>query len=52
MNVVVTAPMPGISTPSFPSAGAIWTLSLFGNMVLLNDASLKMLQMLEKLEML
>ena len=27
MNVVVTAPMPGISTPSLPSAGAIWTLS-------------------------
>ncbi len=28
MNVVVTAPMPGINTPSLPSAGAIWTLSL------------------------
>ena len=27
MNVVVTAPIPGINTPSFPSAGAIWTLS-------------------------
>ena len=28
MNVVVTAPMPGISTPSLPSAGAIRTPSL------------------------
>jgi hypothetical protein len=27
MNVVVTAPIPGINTPSFPFAGAIWTLS-------------------------
>src|ERR1035438_2870653 len=27
MKVVVTAPMPGIKTPSLPSAGAIWTLS-------------------------
>ncbi len=31
MKVVVTAPMPGIRTPSFPSAGAIWTFSLLGN---------------------
>src|ERR1044071_897863 len=30
MKVVVTAPIPGISTPSLPSAGAIWTLSLLG----------------------
>src|SRR6476659_7508192 len=30
INVVVTAPMPGIKTPSLPSAGAIWTLSLLG----------------------
>ncbi len=30
MNVVVTAPMPGIRTPSLPSAGAIWTLSELG----------------------
>src|ERR1035438_10530196 len=30
MKVVVTAPMPGIKTPSLPSAGAIWTLSLLG----------------------
>src|ERR1022692_4312912 len=29
-KVVVTAPMPGIKTPSLPSAGAIWTLSLLG----------------------
>src|SRR5450755_4949101 len=28
MNVVVTAPMPGISIPSFPSAGAILVISL------------------------
>ena len=27
INVVVTAPIPGINTPSFPFAGAIWTLS-------------------------
>src|SRR5512144_1653179 len=27
MNVVLTAPSPGINTPSFPVAGAIWTLS-------------------------
>jgi hypothetical protein len=27
MKVVVTAPMPGINTPNFPSAGAIWTLA-------------------------
>src|ERR1700688_212813 len=32
MKVVVTAPMPGISTPSLPSAGAIWTLSLLAKM--------------------
>src|SRR5262249_54559022 len=31
INVVVTAPIPGIRTPSLPSAGAIWTLSLIGN---------------------
>jgi hypothetical protein len=31
MKVVLTAPMPGIKTPSFPSAGAIWTLSRVGN---------------------
>src|SRR5260370_32208708 len=31
MKVVVTAPIPGIKTPSLPSAGAIWTLSLLGN---------------------
>src|SRR5579863_2321285 len=30
MKVVVTAPIPGISTPSLPSAGTIWTLSLLG----------------------
>jgi hypothetical protein len=29
--VVVTAPMPGVSIPSLPSAGATWTLSLLGN---------------------
>src|SRR6266513_1439564 len=28
MNVVVTAPIPGISTPNFPSAGAMRTVSL------------------------
>jgi hypothetical protein len=28
MKVVVTAPMPGTNTPSFPSAGAIETRSL------------------------
>ena len=32
MKVVVTAPIPGIRTPSLPSAGAIWTLSLTGKM--------------------
>src|SRR5260370_35200482 len=31
MKVVVTAPIPGIKTPSLPSAGAIWTLSLLGD---------------------
>jgi len=30
MKVVVTAPMPGIKTPSFPSAGAMETCSLSG----------------------
>ena len=34
-NVVVTAPIPGIRMPSFPSAGAIWTLSFPGNYDLL-----------------
>jgi two-component system LytT family response regulator/two-component system response regulator LytT len=35
MNVVVTAPIPGIRIPSFPSAGAIWTGSLLANSGLL-----------------
>src|SRR5579863_424242 len=35
MNVVETAPILGIRTPSFPSAGAIWTLSLTGKSVVL-----------------
>src|SRR5579871_952836 len=35
MKVVETAPIPGIRTPSFPSAGAIWTLSLTGKSVVL-----------------
>jgi two-component system LytT family response regulator/two-component system response regulator LytT len=30
MNVVVTAPMPGINTPSFPCAGLTGTFSLLG----------------------
>src|SRR6266545_2473311 len=34
-NVVVTAPMPGTRTPSFPVAGAIRTLSLLGKTGLL-----------------
>src|SRR5271169_5051031 len=33
MNVVETAPIPGINTPSVPSAGAIRTLSFAGNAV-------------------
>jgi hypothetical protein len=32
MNVVVTAPIPGTRIPSFPSAGAIRTLSELGKM--------------------
>src|ERR1700674_1708064 len=35
MKVVLTAPMPGIKTPSFPSAGAIWTLSRLGKLLIL-----------------
>src|SRR5262249_36413368 len=35
IKVVVTAPIPGISTPSFPSGGAIRTASLLGNRILL-----------------
>jgi hypothetical protein len=31
MNVVVTAPIPGISTPSLPFAGAIFGASLSDN---------------------
>src|SRR5665213_693923 len=38
MKVVDTAPIPGIRMPSLPSAGAIWTLSLAGKiLVLLTD---------------
>ena len=33
MNVVETAPMPGIKMPSLPSAGAIRTFSLSGKTV-------------------
>jgi hypothetical protein len=31
MNVVLTAPMPGIKIPNFPSAGAIVVFSLVDN---------------------
>src|ERR1019366_6877102 len=35
INVVVTAPMPGINTPNLPSAGAIWTASRLAKSILL-----------------
>src|ERR1035438_5691616 len=42
IKVVVTAPMPGINTPSFPSAGAMETLSLSGKCFTpLNSGSLR-----------
>jgi hypothetical protein len=37
INVVETAPIPGIKMPSLPSAGAIWTLSVAGNGLMLLD---------------